>query len=430
MNQGTTEVLLAMNLSDRMVGTAYLDDEIWPALAKSYATIPVLSETYPDIDTLMSVQPDFLFASYSSAFRLGESLNYTRHIGNCSLSIHALDSDGTNQTDWFCRKELHDFGIQTYLQSPYCETKEHRRPASMESLFAEIWDIANIFNAHDQARRLIDSVQDHLEQAREVAAYGKTLNSAPIRVLWLDSWDDETPFVGACCGSVNLILEHAGAVNVFDDLGVEDVKSWDSVSWTDVAEQDPDFIVLVDAAWDRADEKLSKLCQHPITRELRAVQNRALLSVPFSASTLGVRVGALSYHLAEAFVALARQIPLSHVDFSMVTMNNANTTSGNEEVVAQSGVRVYTRFPVWNETDLETMCPGTSNVRIGDSPRIKVTENMRSSSSTIPSWSIVLMAILGIAFLLVTGGVTLLVVRERKGNPYFTPMRNEKATLG
>jgi iron complex transport system substrate-binding protein len=429
MNQGTTEVLLAMNLSDRMVGTAYLDDEIWPELAESYARIPVLSETYPDIDTLMSVQPDFLFASYSSAFRQGEDLNYTRHIGDCSLTIHALDSDGTNQTDLFCRKELHNFGIQTYLQSPYCETTQHRRPASMESLFAEIWDIANIFNAHDEARRLIDSVEDHLQQAMEVADFGKTLNSAPIRVLWLDGWDDETPFVGACCGSVNLILEHAGAVNVFDDLGVQDVKSWDSVSWTDVAERDPDLIVLVDASWDRADEKLSKLCQHPLTRKLRAVQNRALLTVPFSASTLGVRVGALSYNLAEAFVALAREIPLSHVDFSIVTIDNTNTSEG---VMAQSGVRVYTRFPVWNETDLESICPGTSSVRIGDSPRVKVTENMRSSSSsqTIPSWSIVLMAILGSAFLLATGGVTLLVIRETKGNPYFTPMRNEKATLG
>lgn len=32
MNQGTTEVMLALGLADRMVGTAYIDDYIWPEL--------------------------------------------------------------------------------------------------------------------------------------------------------------------------------------------------------------------------------------------------------------------------------------------------------------------------------------------------------------------------------------------------------------
>lgn len=32
MNQGTTEVMLALGLEDRMAGTAYLDDYIWPEL--------------------------------------------------------------------------------------------------------------------------------------------------------------------------------------------------------------------------------------------------------------------------------------------------------------------------------------------------------------------------------------------------------------
>jgi iron complex transport system substrate-binding protein len=29
MNQGTTEIMLALDLADGMVGTAYLDDYIW-----------------------------------------------------------------------------------------------------------------------------------------------------------------------------------------------------------------------------------------------------------------------------------------------------------------------------------------------------------------------------------------------------------------
>ena len=212
MNQGATEVLLALNLSDHMAGTAYLDDEIWPELAESYAKVPVLSATYPNITTLMSVEPDFIFASYSSAFHQGEAIDYESVVGNCSLDLIAGKYDeGTIS----CRKELHDYGIQTYLQNPYCEKIEHRNKVDMNTLFTEIWDMANAFDAHNEARQLIDSIEGHLEEAIQVAEFGKALNPTPIRVLWLDSWHDETPFVGACCGSVGLILESSGAENIF-----------------------------------------------------------------------------------------------------------------------------------------------------------------------------------------------------------------------
>ncbi|EJK59415.1 hypothetical protein THAOC_20373, partial [Thalassiosira oceanica] len=36
MNQGATEVMLALDLADRMAGTAYLDDYIWPELSDAY----------------------------------------------------------------------------------------------------------------------------------------------------------------------------------------------------------------------------------------------------------------------------------------------------------------------------------------------------------------------------------------------------------
>ena len=47
MTQGTTEIMLAMGLEDKMVGTAYLDDAIWPRYATEYNNIPVLSSSYP-----------------------------------------------------------------------------------------------------------------------------------------------------------------------------------------------------------------------------------------------------------------------------------------------------------------------------------------------------------------------------------------------
>ena len=252
LNQGTTEVMLALGLADSMVGTAYLDDEIWPELAAEYAKVPVISEFYPKADELMALQPDFLYGSYSSAFS-SNSINYTNHLNGvdeCNLTV--TRSNGSNRT--FCRQELHDEGIDTYLQEPFCELVEHRpTETTMQVLLDEIWDIATVFGILGEARVLIDGIEDHFTQARAVVEAADTTDAGPkIKVLWLDSWDPETPYVGACCGAVQVILEHAGAQNIFENLGVEEKSSWKSAPWTDVEKFDPDLIVLVDASWDTA----------------------------------------------------------------------------------------------------------------------------------------------------------------------------------
>ena len=42
LNQHVTEVMLALELQDHMVGTAYIDDEILPQYQAAYQSIPVL----------------------------------------------------------------------------------------------------------------------------------------------------------------------------------------------------------------------------------------------------------------------------------------------------------------------------------------------------------------------------------------------------
>jgi len=53
----------------------------------------------------------------------------------------------------------------------------------------------------------------------------------PLRALWLDGWDDEAPFVGACCGAPALIMKEAGLENVAKDLGREENANWKSMAW-------------------------------------------------------------------------------------------------------------------------------------------------------------------------------------------------------
>ena len=95
---------------------------------------------------------------------------------------------------------------------------------------------------------------------------------------------------------------------------------------------------------------------------MRAVQNRAFLSVPFSGSTLGVRIGALAYNLAEAMDAIVRGKPLPSIDFTNVVSPGGE----GEQAVTNSGVKAYTKLPTYEGTDLEVFCPGTSNIVIQD----------------------------------------------------------------
>ena len=254
LNQGTTEMMLGLGLEDQMVGTAYLDDDIWPEVAAAYDSIPVLSDTYPDIEVLQSVDPDFLYASYRSAFEARVDPEKTSRIDYFAMLEEGCNTtitdDRGNYT--YCRPELHDTGIQTYLQTPSCEFEEHRPDeVTLDTLYHEIWDIALIFDAFDKARVLVDNIESHFNAATKLVETYMPAGSKP-KVLWLDKWDPLTPFVGACCGSVQAIIDYSGGENIYADLGEEKKATWDSGDWGDIVEMDPDVIIMVQASWDNA----------------------------------------------------------------------------------------------------------------------------------------------------------------------------------
>ena len=72
MNQAATQIMLALGLYDRMVGTAFLDDAILEEYADAYAAIPVRTTGYPSRDELIDAKPDFVYAAFESAFLSGE----------------------------------------------------------------------------------------------------------------------------------------------------------------------------------------------------------------------------------------------------------------------------------------------------------------------------------------------------------------------
>jgi iron complex transport system substrate-binding protein len=199
----------------------------------------------------MGANPDFIYASYRSAFQAKteedqKRIEYFEILPDgCELTVESSRGNAT-----YCRAELDAvLDIPTYLQTTSCEVAEHRpEELTLDDLYQEINDIASIFGVQDNAEGLIATIEDHFQEAQNLHQG----EAKPLSVLFLDSWSDETPYVGACCGSINTIIEYAGAVNVFSEVGLEDRATWARVNWTDIVEADPDVIITVDASWDKA----------------------------------------------------------------------------------------------------------------------------------------------------------------------------------
>ncbi len=255
MNQAATEIMLALGLQDTMAGTAYLDDVILPDFEQAYAKIPVLAKEYPSQEVLLNANPDFVFGVYKSAF--GDK---------------AAGS----------RQKLLDMGINSYLSVDACDDAA-LRPAttSFDILFGEIRDLGKIFGVEDRAEALIQKMQGQLDDSlASLSALSKGT-----KVFWYDSDDKDSPYAGACCGTPAMVMGAVGVKNVFDDVE----GTWADVSWEKVIERNPDVIVVIDASWSPAQDKINKLKTDPTYASMNAVKNGKFIVLPFSDSTLGVR---------------------------------------------------------------------------------------------------------------------------------------------
>lgn len=266
LNQGATEVMLALGLEDSMTGTAYLDEAIADQWQAAYDTVPVLSEEYPSHEDFLAAAPDFAYASYTSAF----------------------DDEVAGGQD-----DLEAMGIASYLSPFGCADDADKATTSWESAWGEIEDIGTVFGIATRADEIVDTQRTTLEGLRQ-SQVGKGLT-----VLWYDS-GTKTPYVGAGGGGPQLVMDAVGLDNAFDSLD----GGWADASWEEVLKIDPDVIVLADASWDTAADKKTYLESDPVLSQLTAVESGHFVTVSFAESTPGVRLIDGASTVAEQIEAL------------------------------------------------------------------------------------------------------------------------------
>lgn len=259
-----TELVLALGLGDRLVGTAFPDGDLPAGMALPDPTPPELSDKAPGSEAVLAVEPDFILAGWESN----------------------LTSETAGE-----RADLADLGIATYVAPPACQQAPYQPdPLTFEHIFDYITEAGALLGAEEAAADLVAAQRAELAQIIPV--------SGEPTALWYSSGSD-IPFVGGGIGAPQLLLETAGLTNI----NAEVADTWASVAWEAIADADPDLIVLVDSAWNSAEHKKKVLSDNPVTAAMRAVAEENYLIIDFPASEAGVRSVAAAASLADQALA-------------------------------------------------------------------------------------------------------------------------------
>jgi iron complex transport system substrate-binding protein len=262
IKSSTTEMLLALGLEDRIVGTAFADGPVPEQWADAAEALPVISEKVPSEEVVLGLEPDLVYAGWESNF----------------------SADGAGE-----RGELQSLGVDTYVSPSACQSLSADHPAlTVDDILAEITEVAAIFET--DATQLVSEQRAALDSVEPIMGERTA--------LWFSSGSD-TPFVGGGTGAPQVVLDHLGLTNIAGELG----EAWAPFNWEAVIAANPDVIVLVDSAWNSSEKKIGVLEGNPATARLDAVVNERYLVIPFAASEAGVRtipaIVELSEQLAE-----------------------------------------------------------------------------------------------------------------------------------
>ncbi|MDQ0792151.1 iron complex transport system substrate-binding protein [Streptomyces sp. B1I3] len=249
LDQGSTEILLSLGLGDRLAGTATWTDPVMKGLEKAGAKVPRIAENRPSFEKVLDKEPDFVSASFEST----------------------LGKGGVAP-----REQFEGLGVPTYVSPADCAAKDNTgsgdgsrtRPLTMDSVYAEVHDLARVFGVKEKGDELVAGLRDRVGRATA----GIDASHATLLYWFANS---EAPYMAGCCGAPGIITGELGAKNVFDDTHEE----WPQINWETVADRNPDVLVIGDLTRqsqtaESAEKKIEFLESNPATKNMDAVRHK------------------------------------------------------------------------------------------------------------------------------------------------------------
>lgn len=271
IGQSTTEILYALGLGERLVGTSLWFNPVLPAYQSIDAKVPRLADNQPSFEAVINKRPDLVAVQFE----------------------WSVGPQGAVAT----REQFNDLHIPAYVMPTDCEGKDNLvgadgtrlRPFSVDTLYKTISQLAAIFDVSDRGTQLNAELAARLTAAQAKVA-AKQLNNASV-AFWFSSPDlASDPYMAGRKGVPDFMAKTLGLQNV-----VQSDEEWPTVGWESIAKANP--TVLVIARMDRrrfpADDYLKKLeflKNDPVARNMDAVKHGRIVILDAQSMEATVRM--------------------------------------------------------------------------------------------------------------------------------------------
>ena len=263
-----TEMMLALGLSDRMVG--YNGVSEWKTLDETLRAnvdqLPELSPDYPTREVLLGADADFYFAGWNYGMRVGGEVT---------------------------PQSLASFGIAVYELTESCIHVMKRPKSSIEDMYADLLNLGLIFGVEDKAEALVEGYR------QELADFSANLSHGEAPGVFIYDSGENKPFTAGRYAMPTALVEAAGGVNIMDDVE----SSWVEIGWEAVIERNPEIVVIVNYGEVSADQKIAFMKDNPAFKDIPAVRNDRFVVLEYVEATPGPRNIAAIKRLAAEFNA-------------------------------------------------------------------------------------------------------------------------------
>ncbi|SHL14048.1 ABC transporter substrate-binding protein [Halomonas caseinilytica] len=287
IGQSATEILYALGVEDRVVGTSVWFNPVLPKFRDINANIERIADNDPSFEAVVNKKPELVAAQYEW------------HVG----------PTGSVAT----RDQFHDLGIATYIMPADCDTKNNATGSdgtrtaafSTDSIYKGIHELATIFDVQQAGKALVDDLESREKKAISTAR-SLNLPDDVSAVFWFSSPDGSSdPYVAGRLGAPGYMMDKLGIRNV-----IQSDEEWPTVGWESIAQADPDIIVVARMdrrryAADSLEAKLDFLHNDPVASQMSAVQHDRIIEMDAHAMSATMRTIFGLETLADALSSLS-----------------------------------------------------------------------------------------------------------------------------
>lgn len=281
VGQNSTEILYALGLADRVVGTSLWFGPVPDAYKTANDKIAVIAQNIPSFEGIIAKKPDLVASQFEWQIGPAGTVASYEQFSELKVPVYTAPAD--------CAKDNEDGGDGV-----------RKGMFDIAMVYQEVADLARIFDVQDKGEELIASLK-----ARETAAKNKIagMDNSVSAVFWFSSADLQLdPYVAGKLGPAAWIAQTLGIKNVIDSA-----EEWPTVGWETIAKAQPTVIVLGEMSRRRfpADDwqvKMDYLKADPVTQLIPAVKADHLPVIDVQTMNAGIRTIDGVEKLADALV--------------------------------------------------------------------------------------------------------------------------------